>query len=46
MTDVERGAVETGSAATEVLSAAKSLAGDSARLKLEVRKFIDGVRVA
>lgn len=46
VTDVERGAVETGSAAAEVLSAAKSLAGDSARLKLEVRKFIDGVRVA
>ncbi|MGJ4940643.1 methyl-accepting chemotaxis protein [Bradyrhizobium sp. HKCCYLS1011] len=46
VTDVQRGAVETGSAATEVLSAAKSLAGDSARLKLEVRKFIDGVRAA
>jgi methyl-accepting chemotaxis protein len=46
VTDVQRGAVETGSAASEVLSAAKSLAGDSARLKLEVRKFIEGVRAA
>ncbi len=45
-TDVQRGAVETGSAASEVLSAAKSLAEDGARLKLEVRKFIEGVRAA
>ncbi|WP_316167817.1 MULTISPECIES: methyl-accepting chemotaxis protein [unclassified Bradyrhizobium] len=46
VTDVQRGAVDTGSAASQVLSAAKSLAGDSARLKLEVKKFIDGVRAA
>lgn len=46
VTDVQRGAVETDSAASQVLSAAKSLAGDSARLKLEVKKFIDGVRAA
>ncbi len=36
ITDVQRGAGETGSASSQVLSAAQSLSGDSNRLKLEV----------
>src|ERR1700737_1373907 len=46
ITDVQRGASETGSASSQVLSAAKSLSGDSNRLKLEVGKFLDSVRAA
>ena len=44
--DVQRGASETGSASSQVLSAAKSLSGDSTRLKLEVGKFLNSVRAA
>jgi methyl-accepting chemotaxis protein len=44
--DVERGAAETGSASTQVLSAAQSLSQDSNRLKLEVSKFLHTVRAA
>ena len=44
--DVQHGARETGSASSEVLSAAKSLSGDSNRLKLEVGKFLNTVRAA
>jgi methyl-accepting chemotaxis protein len=44
--DVQRGASETGTASTQVLSAAQSLSGDSNRLKLEVGKFLDSVRAA
>jgi methyl-accepting chemotaxis protein len=44
--DVQRGATETGSASSQVLSAAQSLSGDSNRLKLEVGKFLDSVRAA
>src|SRR6202171_4959885 len=44
--DVQRGAAETGSASSQVLSAAKSLSGDSNRLKLEVGKFLSTVRAA
>jgi len=44
--DVQRGATETGSASTQVLSAAKSLSSDSNRLKLEVGKFLGTVRAA
>ena len=44
--DVQRGASETGSASSQVLSAAQSLSKDSNRLKLEVGKFIDRVRAA
>ncbi|SDP15379.1 methyl-accepting chemotaxis protein [Afipia sp. GAS231] len=44
--DVQRGATETGSASTQVLSAAQSLSGDSNRLKLEVGKFLNSVRAA
>jgi methyl-accepting chemotaxis protein len=46
ITDVERGASETGSASSQVLSAAQSLSGESNRLKLEVGKFLDSVRAA
>ena len=46
ITDVERGASETGSASSQVLSAAKSLAGESDRLKSEVEKFLSTVRAA
>jgi methyl-accepting chemotaxis protein len=46
ITDVQLGASETGSASSQVLSAAQSLSGDSNRLKLEVGKFLDSVRAA
>ena len=46
ITDVQRGASETGTASTQVLSAAQSLSGDSNRLKLEVGKFLTTVRAA
>ncbi|MBW7965170.1 methyl-accepting chemotaxis protein [Bradyrhizobium sp. BR 10261] len=46
ISNVRRGAVETGSASAQVLSAAKSLSGDSNRLKFEVCKFLDTVRAA
>jgi methyl-accepting chemotaxis protein len=46
ITDVQRGASETGSASSQVLHAAQSLSGDSNRLKLEVGKFLDSVRAA
>ncbi|WP_375310170.1 methyl-accepting chemotaxis protein [Bradyrhizobium sp. A5] len=44
--DVQRGASETGSASSEVLSAAQMLSRDSNRLKLEVGKFLGSVRAA
>jgi methyl-accepting chemotaxis protein len=44
--DVQYGASETGSASSQVLSAAQSLSGDSNRLKLEVGKFLTSVRAA
>jgi len=46
ITDVQRGASETGSASSQVLSAAQMLSGDSNRLKLEVGKFLGTVRAA
>jgi methyl-accepting chemotaxis protein len=44
--DVQRGASETGSASSQVLTAARSLSGDSSRLRSEVGKFLTSVRVA
>jgi methyl-accepting chemotaxis protein len=44
--DVQRGAGETGSASSHVLVAAQSLSSESARLKLEVGKFLSSVRAA
>ncbi|CCD92399.1 putative methyl-accepting chemotaxis receptor/sensory transducer protein (fragment) [Bradyrhizobium sp. ORS 375] len=46
ITDVQRGASATGQASTQVLDAAKSLAGESSRLKLEVSRFLGSVRAA
>ena len=46
ITDVQRGAGETGSASSQVLSAAQMLSGDSNRLKVEVAKFLESVRAA
>jgi methyl-accepting chemotaxis protein len=46
ITDVQRGASETGSASSQVLSAAQTLSADSNRLRNEVGKFLDTVRAA
>ena len=46
ITDVQGGAAETGSASSQVLSAAQSLSSDSNRLKLELGKFLNTVRAA
>jgi len=46
ITDVQRGTSETGSASSQVLSAAQSLLRDSNLLKLEVGKFLNTVRAA
>ena len=42
--NVQRGAVETGSASSQVLSAAQLLARESGRLKRELGKFLNTVR--
>ena len=44
--DVSRGAGETGSASGQVLSSAKTISGESVRLKMEVEKFLTTVRAA
>ena len=44
--DVQRGATETRTASSQVLSAAQSLSTESNRLKREVGKFMDSVRAA
>ncbi len=46
ITDVSRGAGETGAASGQVLSAAQMLSADSSRLKMEVQKFLATVRAA
>jgi methyl-accepting chemotaxis protein len=46
ITDVNRGASDTGSASSQVLSSAQSLSGESNHLKLEVEKFLATVRAA
>ncbi len=46
ITEVQRGASETGTASSQVLSAAQSLSQDSNRLKLEVDRFLSNVRAA
>lgn len=46
ITEVNKGAVETGSASSQVLASAKSLSGESQTLKIEVEKFLAGVRAA
>ena len=44
--DVQRGASDTGSASSQVLSAARSLSADSNRLKTEVARFLQSVHAA
>ena len=44
--DVQRGASETGSASSQVLSAAQSLSGESEHLKEKVARFLSTVRAA
>jgi methyl-accepting chemotaxis protein len=44
--DVQRGAIETQSASSQVLSSAQSLSRESNSLKLEVGKFLNTVRAA
>jgi methyl-accepting chemotaxis protein len=46
VTDVNRGAGETGSASTQVLSSAQSLSTESGQLRLEVDKFLTAMRAA
>jgi len=46
ITDVNRGAAATGAASSQVLSSARSLSGESNRLKLEMDKFLATVRAA
>jgi methyl-accepting chemotaxis protein len=46
VTDVQRGAGETGVASSQVLSAAKSVASESVRLKSQVEDFLEAVRAA
>src|SRR6266700_2878671 len=46
ITNVQRGAGETGTASSQVVTAAKALSGDSHRLKSEVGKFLNSVRAA
>ncbi|RXH11175.1 methyl-accepting chemotaxis protein [Bradyrhizobium guangzhouense] len=46
ITDVQRGAAETGSASTQVLSAAQSLSLESNRRKQQVDRFLVTVRAA
>jgi methyl-accepting chemotaxis protein len=46
ITDVNRGAGETGSASSQVLAAAQSLSSESGHLKGEVEKFLMTVRAA
>jgi methyl-accepting chemotaxis protein len=44
--DVQRGVDESGTAASQSLSAAQSLSGESSRLKQEVGRFLNSVRAA
>jgi methyl-accepting chemotaxis protein len=46
ITDVQRGAAATGSASSQLLSAAQSLSTDSSRLRDEVGRFLESVRAA
>jgi methyl-accepting chemotaxis protein len=46
ITNVNRGAGETGTASTQVLSSAQSLSRESNRLKAEVDKFLQTIRAA
>ena len=43
---VNRGATETGSASEEVLNSARSLSGESTRLRAELDRFMANIRAA
>jgi methyl-accepting chemotaxis protein len=46
VTDVNKGAGETGSASTQVFASAQSLSKESGQLRLEVDKFLTAMRTA
>ncbi len=46
ISDVKKGADETGSASAQVLATARALTGESVHLKAEVDKFLATVRAA
>jgi len=46
ITEVNRGATQTGSASEEVLRSAKSLSAESARLREELNRFMGNIRAA
>ena len=46
ITNVSRGASETDIASSAVLTSARSLSGESVRLKIEVERFLSTVRAA
>jgi methyl-accepting chemotaxis protein len=46
VTDVNKGAGETGSASTQVLASAQSLSKESGQLRIEVDKFLTAMRAA
>jgi methyl-accepting chemotaxis protein len=46
ISDVNKGAAETGSASAQVLSSARDLSSESNRLKVEVERFLSSVRAA
>ena len=46
ITEVDRGATETGSASSEVLHSAKALSGESGRLRQELDQLMATIRAA
>jgi methyl-accepting chemotaxis protein len=46
ITEVNRGATETGSASEEVLNSAQTLSSESARLRAELDRFMANIRAA
>ena len=46
ITDVSKGAEETGGAAEQVLGAAVDMARKSEQLSAEIHRFLDGIRAA
>jgi methyl-accepting chemotaxis protein len=46
ISDVQKGATETGASSAQVLTAAKSLSTESARLREEVNRFLTSIRAA
>jgi methyl-accepting chemotaxis protein len=46
ISDVNKGAADTGSASDQVLSSARALSTEGSKLKVEVKKFLETVRTA